>query len=153
MNDLTRKKFDDEICRELDRLKELDIDSEEYQRVSAKVAQMTDLVNKDDESKMKLKIEKERLEAEASIEASKRGADSERLEIEQVQRQKEAKLNCWLTIATCAVSLISFIGTWVSNGISQSRSEHFEETGHAYTSRFSRFQVKEPNHPNPIVKK
>lgn len=164
MNDVTRKKLDEEISRELDLLQTLDPKNDDYQKVSAKIVQLSVLANKDDESKIKLeiekakadselKIEKEKAEAEASLEAYKRGADSEKFEIEQMQRSKEAKINCWLTIATCVVSLLSFVGTWVANGISQERSEYFESNGHAYTSKFSRFQIKEPNHPNPTVKR
>lgn len=166
MNDVTRKKLDDEISRELDLLQTLDPleTNSGYQTVSAKIVLLSTLANKDDESKIKLqiekekadselRIEKEKADAEASLEASKRGADSEKFEIEQAQRSKEVRINCWLTVATCVVSLISFIGTWVANGISQERSEHFESTGHAYTSKFSRFQIKEPNHPNPTVKR
>ena len=153
MTDSTLKKLEDEICRGLDELSSLDPDSEAYQKLSDKLIKMAGIINKDEAIRNKLTIDREKLDAQANMAALKRGADSEKFEREQIQRDRETKLNCWLTIGTCAVSLISFIGTWIANGVSQARSEHFEETGHCYTSRFSRFQIKEPNHPNPTVRK
>ena len=153
MNDLTRQKLEDEICRSLDKLKQLDPGSEDYQRVSSKVGLLTELVNKDDEARNRYEIDREKLDAEANLEALKRGAESERAIQEQERFERETMRAYILTGFTGLVTLITFVGTWVSNAIAQNRSEHFEETGHAYTSRFSRFQVKEPAHPSTGIKK
>lgn len=178
MNDSTRMKLEEEVCRGLDRLKQLNPESEEYQKASSKLVQMAELINKDDEAKNRYDIDREKLDAEASLEASRSGSESEKLRLEteklraqldqrdrelelegqkleqeKIRAEKEAKRTVILTCVTSGVTLLSFIGTWIANAISQNRSEQFEESGHAYTSRFSRFQVKEPNHPSAGIKK
>jgi len=184
MNDSTRVKFENEICRGLDKINKLDPESENWQTVTDKLVKMADLINKDDESKNRYDIDRSKLDAEASLEASRSGSESEklRLETEKIQAQlelensrleldnnklelektkleaealekkKEAKRAYVMTCISSGVTLLTFVGTWVANAIAQHRSEVFEESGHAYTSRFGRWLNKEPNHPSSMKK-
>ena len=98
------------------------------------------------------RIEREKLDAEASLEASKRGAEREKFETEVKLREQDAK-RTWIQFGiSCAVTLATFAGTWIANHISQNQSEYFEATGNAYTSRFGKWQLKEPIHPNPLLR-
>lgn len=170
MDDGNRKLLNDEIARVQEKLKVLAPDSEGYDKVSNKLTKLIELANKDDESRRRFEIddkkldvelqleaskremEEERLEAEASLEASKRGLESEKLETEARIRAEEAKRS-WIQLAvTSGVTLLTFIGTWTMNRISQNQSEYFESTGQAYTSRFSKWLNKEPVHPNPLLR-
>lgn len=163
MDDLNRGKLNQEISRVHDKLKSLDPTTEEYKCAAEQLVKLTDLANKDDETynrydveKLKLeqeeRLEKEKLDQEASLESFKRGQETERMEFEQKQKDVEAKRTRIQLYISGGITLLTFAGTWIANAISQSRSEYFEQTGNAYTSRFSRFQNKEPNHPG-IMKK
>ena len=152
MDDLNRNKLDEEISRVHDKLKVLNPDTAEYEKIANKLVKLTELANKDDEARNRYLIDKDRLDAEASLEAAKRGMESERLEAEARLKEQEAKRS-WIQFgASCAVTVFTFVGTWVVNRISQNHSEYFEATGQAYTSRFSKWLVKEPNHPNPLLR-
>ena len=152
MDDTNRGKLDAEISRVHDKLKVLNPDTEEYEKVANKLVKLTELANKDDEARNKYEIDKERLDAEASLEASKRGMESERLEAEARLRERETKRS-WIQFGISAgVTVFTFVGTWVMNRISQNQSEFFESEGHSYTSRFSKWQNKEPAHPNPLLR-
>ena len=173
----TRTKLEAEIGRGLDRMKQLSPESEEYQKISSKIIQMTELVNKDDDSAGRFEIDKDRLKADAESERNKfeidkdrlnveadneklrQGAESEKLRLEtekiKAQLELEEKRNKRETIRAYIiagfsglVTLGTFVGTWIFNARSQVTSEYFEENGHAHTSRFNRFQLKEPNHPS-----
>ena len=152
MNDVTRQNLDNEMFRINEKLKLLSPDSDEYQKMSKELRAYMDLANKDDESRNRYDIDHERLDAEANLEAQKRGAETERQQHELEMEQLKTKRSYIQLAITGGISLLTFVGTWIANARSQYRSEHFEETGHAYTSRFSRFQLKEPNHPNMNVK-
>lgn len=150
-----RMKMETEIDRCLDRLKDFDPKSEEYQKVVHKIVQLSELINKEDEVANKLKVDTGRLDAEKDLEAIRQGSESEKLrlevekvQVEQDQRKRETIRAYILTGISSLVTLGTFVGTWIFNARAQARSEYFEETGHAYTSRFSRFQLKEPSHPN-----
>lgn len=173
MDDVNRKKLNAEIERLHDKLKTLSPDGkdyEEYEKVSNKLIRLTELANKDDEGrrnyeidKLKLEneasieaskqeLEREKLDAQANIEASRRGLESEKAELEAQIRAQETKRS-WIQFGISAgVTLFTFIGTWVANHISQNQSEYFEAEGHSYTSKFSKFQNKEPMHPNPLLR-
>lgn len=189
MNDLTREKLDNEISRLQDRLKAMDPTDEKYGVISRQLTVLSTLANKDDESRTKFNIECEKLDAEANLEASKRGLESEKLKMEadieaakrELENEKlamEAQLEAakreaeadklrfeqetrksenrrsYIQIGiTSLVTLLTFAGTWAANSRAQWKSEFFESTGHAYTSRFNRWQNKEPSHPNPAVTK
>lgn len=154
----SRAKLENEIVRGLDRMHQLAPESEEYQKVSGKVIQMVEAANKDDESINRFTIDKDRIDLEADNEKLHQGTESEklRLEMEKIkgQLELEEKRNKRETIRAYIVAgfsglvtLGTFVGTWIFNARSQVTSEYFEENGHAHTSRFNRFQLKEPNHP------
>lgn len=183
MQEETRTKLEAEIIRGLDRLKQLSPESDDYQKISAKVIQFTELANREDDNLNKYDVEKERiavekerlavdkdkLELSDNIEKSRLGADSEKLRLETEKLKLETELeDKKLTLETALenkknkrdtirayilagfsglVTLGTFVGTWIFNARSQVTSEYFEENGHAHTSRFNRFQLKEPNHP------
>lgn len=152
MDDINRNKLNEEIGRLHDKLKVLSPDSDGYEKISSKLIKLTELANKDDEARNKYEIDKDRLDAEASIEASKRGLESEKAELEAQIRSQETKRS-WIQLGISAgVTLITFIGTWMCNRASQNQAEYFEATGHSYTSKFSKFQNKEPVHPNPLLR-
>ncbi len=191
MDDLNREKLNKEICRVHDKLGKLDPGTDEYFKVSDKLVKLTELANKDDEARLKLKTEEVKLDAEASIEAAKRGIQSEELELkaqlererfenemalekakhelqvqelemkERLEREKletEERLRkaenkrTWIQVGVGGgITLLTFVGTWVANHLSQCQAESFEESGHAYTSRFSRWMIREPNHPSMKV--
>lgn len=152
MDDVNREKLDAEISRVHDKLKVLSPDSEEYDKVCKKLVDLTDLANRDDEARNKYEIDKEKLDAEASLEASKRGMESEKLDAEARIRDQDVKRS-WIQFGISAgVTVFTFVGTWIANRISQNQSEYFEATGHGYTSRFSKWQNKEPVHPNPLLR-
>ena len=153
MNDVTRHNLDNEMSRLGEKLKLLSPDSEDYQKIAKELRAYMEVANKDDEAKNRYDVDRERLDAEANLEAMKRGMEAERQEHENRMKAEEAKRSYIQLAITGGISLITFIGTWWANARAQARSEHFEETGHAYTSRFSRFQLKEPNHPNVAIKK
>lgn len=152
MDDMNRQKLDEEISRIHDKLKVLNPDTDEYEKISNKLVKLTELANKDDEARNKYEIDKEKIDAEASLEASKRGMESERLEAESRIKDQEAKRS-WIQFGISAgVTIFTFVGTWIANKISQNQSEYFEANGNMYTSRFSRWQNKEPVHPNPLLR-
>ena len=152
MDDINRNKLDEEIGRLHDKLKVLNPDGEEYEKISNKLIKLTELANKDDEARNRYEIDKDRLDAEASIEASKRGLESEKAELEAQIRSQDARRS-WIQFGISAgVTLATFIGTWIANRLSQNQAEYFEATGHSYTSKFSKFQNKEPIHPNPLLR-
>lgn len=153
MNDVTRENLDNEMHRLQDKVKVLNPDSEEYQKAAKELRAYMEIANKDDEARNRYEIDKERLDAESNLEALKRGMETERQEHEERLRAEETRRSYIQLAITGGISLLTFVGTWAVNLISQSRSEHFEETGHAYTSRFSRFQIKEPNHPSVSPRK
>ena len=155
----SRTKLEKEIERGLDRMKQLAPESEEYQKISGKVIQMIESANRDDESLNRFNVDKDRIELEADNEKLRQGAESEKLRLEtekiKLQLDLEEKRNKRETVRAYIVAgfsglvtLGTFIGTWIFNARSQTTAEQFEESGHAYTSRFSRFQIKEPNHPS-----
>lgn len=150
-----REKMEAEIVRGLDQLKQFNPESEEYQKITQRIVQLGELINKGDEIANKVRMETERLEAEARQEAEKRGSESEKLRFEEEKAMLEEKRSKRDTIRAyilgglgALVTTGTFVGTWIFNARAQARSEFFEENGHAYTSRFSRFQLKEPNHPS-----
>lgn len=152
MDDINRQKLDEEISRVHEKLKVLDPDSEEYDKIVDKLVKLSELANRDDEGRNRYLVDKDRIEAEASLEAAKRGMESERLEMEARIRNQEARRS-WIQLAISAgVTVFTFAGTWIANRISQNHAEYFESTGQAYTSRFSKWLVKEPNHPNPLLR-
>ena len=152
MDDLNRGKLNQEITRIHEKLKVLDPTSEQYKSAAEQLVRLTDLANKDDEARNRYEVEKDKLDHEASLESFKRGQETERMEFEKSQRDIEAKRSRIQLYISGAITLVTFAGTWIANAISQSRSEYFEQTGNAYTSRFSRFQLKEPNHPGVMKK-
>ena len=168
MNDLSREKLDVELCRLHEKLKTLDPTTEAYKTCAEQVVKLTTLANTDDEARNKYDIEKDKLDAEknklelekdrldvekdrfdyeANLEASKKEFEMQKMEFERKQKDVEARRTYIQLGITSVVTLATFAGTWIANSISQYRSEYFESTGHAYTSRFSRFQLKEPMHP------
>ena len=152
MDDMNRQKLDAEISRVHDKLKVLNPDTEEYEKIANKLVKLTELANKDDEARNRYEIDKDKLDAEASLEAAKRGMESERLEAEARIRDQEAKRS-WIQFGVSAgVTVFTFVGTWVMNMIAQNRAEYFEASGQAYTSKFSRWLNKEPVHPNPLLR-
>lgn len=152
MDDSNRKKLDEEISRIHDKLKVLNPDSDEYEKISNRLVKLTELANKDDEARNKYDIDKDRLDAEASLEAAKRGMESERLEAEAKIKDSEVKRS-WIQLGISAgITVFTFVGTWIFNARAQNKSEYFEANGHAYTSKFSRWQNKEPIHPNPLLR-
>lgn len=152
MDDVNRRKLDEEIGRVHEKLKVLNPDTEEYEKVANKLVKLTELANKDDEARNRYEIDKERLDAEASLEASKRGMESERLEAEARMKNQEVKRS-WIQLGISAgVTVFTFVGTWIMNRVSQNQAEYFESTGQAYTSKFSRWLNKEPIHPNPLLR-
>lgn len=153
MNDVTRQNLNNEMSRLNEKVKLLDPKSDEYAKVSKELRAYMEIANKDDEVKNRREVDKERLEAEANLEALKRGMESEKQEHEERLRAEETKRTYIQLAITGGISLLTFVGTWVANAWSQARSEYFEESGHAYTSRFAKFQLKEPNHPNVFTKK
>lgn len=185
MDDINRQKLDEEISRVHEKLKVLSPDSDAYEKVSNKLIRLTELANKDDEArnrviiereqidaqadleaskrkveserfeaelKFKEQIEREKLDAEASLEATKRGVESEKFEAEIKLKERDAKRSWVQFTISAGVTVFTFVGTWIANRISQNRAEYFEATGQAYTSRFSKWLVKEPNHPNPLLR-
>lgn len=167
MDDVNRKKLDEEIGRLHDKLKKLEPDSENYEKIRKQLSELTGLANADDESRNRYDIERDKLDSEASIEAAKRGMETEKLQLERDialenakqkeeecrQREKESKQAWHSVVITAAASIATSVGTWIFNRISQNRSEYFEATGNAYTSRFQRWQLKDPPNPNPLIRK
>ena len=159
MDDNNRLKLDDEISRLHDTMKVLSPDSGEYEKISDRLVKLTELANKDDEAKNKFDVDHDRLDLEASLEQAKRGIESERLESEARIKEAEAEMKkqeakrSYIQLAISgAITLVTFVGTWIANAHAQNKSEYFEATGHGYTSKFSRWQNKEPIHPNPLLR-
>ena len=167
MDDLNRKKLDAEISRLHDKAKTLEPDTEKYAAIHKIISNLTELANDDDEARNRYDIEKDRLDTEASIEAAKRGMEEEKLqlerdiELENAKRKevedKQKSRDCWIAVISTAAALAANVGltvytwngSWRHNSQAQYRAELFESTGHAYTSKASKWQLKEPNHPNP----
>jgi len=153
MNDLCRQKLDEEIARLSDKLATINPESDEYEKISKQLVKHIELANDDDELRNKLTIEQDRIDAEATIDSMRRGIESEKLEHETRMKDSEAKRTMIQVCITAGVTLVTFLGTWIANSRAQYKSEYFESNGHAYTSRFARWQNKEPNHPNPTLKR
>lgn len=154
----TRTKLETEVCRALDRMKQLSPESEEYQKISGKMIQMVELANKDDDSCNRYNIDKDRLDVETETEKMRQGSESEKLRLEaekakaqlelEEKRSKREMIRAYVVAGFSGlITLGTFVGTWIYNARAQATSEFFEENGHAYTSRYNRFQLKEPNHP------
>ena len=159
MDDVNRKKLDEELTRLHGKLKLLEPDTEKYKAISERIVNLSELANRDDESRNRYDIDQQKLDAEANAEAARRGVETEKLQLErdiaeaeEKRKEKEARRS-WIPVAISgAVTVFTFAGTWWMNRVSQNQAEYFESTGHAYTSKAGKWQMKEPQHPNPLLR-
>lgn len=134
MDDLTREKHDKETSRLLDMMAKMeDPLSPEYDKLMTRVIKLEAMSNADD----KIKVQ-------ASDNALQRGLQSELLELELEQKRRVALYELIGNSVLGIIGLSEHIGTWTHNRNTVRELMSFEESGHAVTSKSTRYIVKEP---------
>ena len=133
MDDVTRDKHDKETSRLLDLMAKADPLSAEYDKLMTRVIKLESMSNADD----KIKVQ-------SSDNAYQRGLQTELLEIELEQKRKVAMYELIGNAVLGVIGLSEHIGTWTHNRKTIRELMSFEESGHAVTSKSTRYVVKEP---------
>lgn len=133
MDDLTREKHDKETSRLLDLMADADPLSAEYDKLMTRVIKLESMSNADDKIKM-----------QSSDNAYQRGLQTKLLEIELEQKRKVALYELIGNAVLGMIGLSEHIGTWTHNRNTIRELMSFEESGHAVTSKSTRYVVKEP---------
>lgn len=133
MDEVTRKKHDEETSRLLDLMADADPLSAEYEKLMNRVIKLESMANADD-----------KIQLQASDNAHQRGLQSELLELELEQKRKVAMYELIGNAVLGIIGLSEHIGTWTHNRGMVRELMSFEESGHAVTSKSTRYIVKEP---------
>lgn len=133
MDDLTREKHDKETSRLLDLMAKADPLSPEYEKLMTRTIRLEAMSNADD----KIKVQ-------ASDNAMQRDLQGKLLEIELEQKRKVALYELIGNTVLGIIGLGEHVGTWTHNRNTVRELMSFEESGHAVTSKSTRYIVKEP---------
>lgn len=133
MDDLTREKHDKETSRLLDLMANADPLSPEYEKLMTRTIRLEAMSNADD----KIKVQ-------ASDNAMQRDLQGKLLEIELEQKRKVALYELIGNTVLGIIGLGEHVGTWTHNRNTVRELMSFEESGHAVTSKSTRYIVKEP---------
>ena len=141
MDDLTREKHDKETSRILEQMSELDPLSADYEKLMTRVIKLEAMSNADD----KIKVQ-------ANDNAMQRGLQSELMELELIERRRVALYELIGNVALGLIGLGEHAGNWVHNRNTVRDLMAFEESGHAITSKSTRYIVRDPNYTMGKIK-
>lgn len=133
MDAITRDKHDAETSRLFDLLSTMDPLSQEYEKLMTRAIRFEAMANADD--KVKLQMEDNELQ---------RALQEKMMEQELVEKRNAALFELVGNTVLGLIGLGEHAGTWAHNRKTIQDLMVFEESGHAVTSKSTRYIVKEP---------